>query len=596
MSHTRSRLSKVDGNAQPNIDAKPKIEDVESGDEQLYFFNGTYYPSYDELVKAKRKRNAEVLAKSGLFEAAMALSDSVKRPATSRGIRPDNRRKEENTSTTIRRSSRLAGVQSDGLYIEEERSGMNIKIGQNGHIVEGNTSTLSELNIPQKAAYFKDRVNDGSDLTVQNAVELCDTKWKSESHILSATSFFHNFTSSSKESGMKSSTSTMATKIHALSVDEDTCVSKVVPDRIYSVAFHPSPHKLIAVAGDKQGYIGFWDVDHQIHAADNKSNDSDSVHLLKLYNRPVSNLEWNREGTKLMSSSYDGSVRLFDIQKETISEVFATYNDSDEYKNKVGYGLDLDYRYWVQFVTFDPRNDNCLFASTSLGDVLHIDLRDKAQLSFNQKLSDKKINTVRYVYISLGLICLILFLSITNEEGILYFSLHPNGHTLATAGLDCTLYLWDIRHFQAGSKGGPVAMARSISSKSINSAFFSPSGKNIVTTTMANTLDIFMDAHTKSNLISKPTHRIRHDNQTGRWLSTFMARWHPTHTNEEIFVVGSMQQPRTVEVFDASKGEVVRGIQGSSLSSVMSRCCIHPSQTEMMILGGNSSGRMIVAR
>lgn len=400
MTQTRARLNKIDGNAQTSLAEKVKSEAIESSDEQLYFFNGINYPSYDELVKAKRKRNADILAKSGIFEASMAMKDVVKRPATTRGLRPDKKQKEEN-SQTIRRSSRLAGIQSDGMYIEEERAGVHIKIGQNGHVVDGNILNQSDVIIPTKPSYFRDRVNDGSDLTVQNAVDLCESKWKSESQIETA-SFLNNskFTCPYKQGVLKSSSSSMVKKIHALSVDDASCVSKLVPERIYSVAFHPSPQKLLAVAGDKAGYIGFWDVDH-----DSQNSDSDGVHLFKIHNMPVSNLEWNTEGTKLMSSSYDGSVRLFDVQKQIFTEIFATYDNSDEYKNKVGFGLDMGHGYWVQYVTFDPRNENCLFATTSLGDVLHIDLRNKSHISFNQNLSEKKINTARYVQLSSLLKC-----------------------------------------------------------------------------------------------------------------------------------------------------------------------------------------------
>ena len=37
-------------------------------------------------------------------------------------------------------------------------------------------------------------------------------------------------------------------------------VAKVVPNRIFSVAIHPSESKVLVVAGDKWGKIGFWDV------------------------------------------------------------------------------------------------------------------------------------------------------------------------------------------------------------------------------------------------------------------------------------------------------------------------------------------------
>jgi hypothetical protein len=36
---------------------------------------------------------------------------------------------------------------------------------------------------------------------------------------------------------------------------------QVVKERAYSLTWHPSPHKLVAVAGDKIGNIGLWCVD-----------------------------------------------------------------------------------------------------------------------------------------------------------------------------------------------------------------------------------------------------------------------------------------------------------------------------------------------
>lgn len=74
-----------------------------------------------------------------------------------------------------------------------------------------------------------------------------------------------------------------------------------------------------------------------------------------------------------------------------------------------------------------------------------------------------------------------------------------------------------------------------------------------------------------------------------------MAKWHPS-MSEECFVVGSMQQPRTVEVFGGNGGKLMRGIQGDALTAVVSRCCFHPSADKLIVVGGNSSGRVTVAR
>ena len=88
---------------------------------------------------------------------------------------------------------------------------------------------------------------------------------------------------------------------------------------------------------------------------------------------------------------------------------------------------------------------------------------------------------------------------------------------------------------------------------------------------------------------------IKHDNQTGRWLSTFMAKWHPGFAEKEIFVVGSMKKPRTIEVW-GDDGKLLRELQGDALSAVASRCCFHPNASEVIVVGGNSSGRVTVSR
>lgn len=171
---------------------------------------------------------------------------------------------------------------------------------------------------------------------------------------------------------------------------------------------------------------------------------------------------------------------------------------------------------------------------------------------------------------------------------------------MISAGLDCTVKLWDLRSFRGTDQSSSSSLSNSMAkpvahhttSKSINSAFFSPSGKTIVSTTMANSLDLYNDFHTANGRVASPTRKIRHDNNTGRWLSTFMAQWHP---HQDLFVVGSMRKPRCIEVFDG-KGQELAALQGDSLTAVASRCCFHPSSQYLTIVGGNSSGRVTVCK
>ena len=174
-------------------------------------------------------------------------------------------------------------------------------------------------------------------------------------------------------------------------------------------------------------------------------------------------------------------------------------------------------------------------------------------------------------------------------------SLHPNGHTLASAGLDCMVRLWDIRKLGDARKGhrkGPTPLCTQYAKRSVNSAFFSPTGSTLLSTTMADSLDVTKDAHLAKKATLEPTKRVKHNNQTGRWLTTFMARWHPSL---DVFVVGSMQHPRTIEVFD-NGGNELRAVQGDALSAVASRCCFHPSRDKIVLVGGNSSGRVTIVR
>ena len=167
---------------------------------------------------------------------------------------------------------------------------------------------------------------------------------------------------------------------------------------------------------------------------------------------------------------------------------------------------------------------------------------------------------------------------------------------MASGGLDGVVRLFDIRKFgddRGHSKWkSPKPICTQHTGLSISSSFFSPSGQYLLTTSFANRLDILEDAHMKTGA-SKPTHSIRHNNQTGRWLTTFQATWHPSL---DIFCSGSMNQPRCMEVFDGKGGKLLRAVTGDSLTSVMSRTCFHPTTKELIMIGGNSSGRVVAVR
>jgi WD40 repeat protein len=189
-------------------------------------------------------------------------------------------------------------------------------------------------------------------------------------------------------------------------------------------------------------------------------------------------------------------------------------------------------------------------------------------------------------------------------------SLHPDGYSLVSAGLDCTVALWDVRKLgnrRSSSKGAPAKASTPVAKydcgRSVNSAFFSSSGRFVVSTTMAHKLDVFENLHvsalqtrTKATPTIKPVQSIRHDNLTGRWLTTFHA---VCHANMDVFSVGSMSQPRRVEIFDPAQavlagGGAIQSLSGDAVTSVSSRLAFHPRDDRLILAGGNSSGRVVV--
>ena len=48
--------------------------------------------------------------------------------------------------------------------------------------------------------------------------------------------------------------------------------------------------------------------------------------------------------------------------------------------------------------------------------------------------------------------------------------------------------------------------------------------------------------------------QVKHNNQTGRWLTPFRAAWHPTREN--FLATGSMERPRQVELWSTSGGNL----------------------------------------
>ncbi|KAM9422471.1 WD repeat-containing protein 76 isoform 7-T12 [Salvelinus alpinus] len=322
--------------------------------------------------------------------------------------------------------------------------------------------------------------------------------------------------------------------LKSMELSEIGGVVKVVKSRICSVAFHPCSSRLLMAAGDKLGGVGLWNLDSDMG--------DEGVLLFEPHVRPVACMAFSRSHpTDLLTLSYDGTLRSTDVEKAVFDEVY-----------RIKDGLR----------TFDFLSHDCstLVTGDWYGDVAIVDRRTPG--TSHESLHSLDTKTVRCVHV------------------------HPVQKQYIMVAENSIVSIYDARCLKASSSE-PVSQLYG-HSKSISSAYFSPgTGNRVVTTCLDNNIRIYdtSELTSRAPLLTS----IQHNLYTGRWLSKLQAMWDPKR--DDCFVVGSMQQPRRVQVFHES-GQLQHSFQDPEMTTVLSVTAFHP--TRNALLGGNASGRLYV--
>lgn len=173
-----------------------------------------------------------------------------------------------------------------------------------------------------------------------------------------------------------------------------------------------------------------------------------------------------------------------------------------------------------------------------------------------------------------------------------------NDH-LITASNDRSCCLWDTRNVVSdGDKKNfsTAYTARFETGRACTAAYFHPRNPLVLVTSYDDTLRI-LDAKDALNLLSE----IKHNNQTGRWITPFKAQWDPKSiplTNGGQFVCGSMD--RVLDVFcfpkkiDDDQKLAVKLFTSYSplLTSQPAVNAVHPALD--LVFSGNASGKIIL--
>ncbi|KAK4664753.1 uncharacterized protein QC763_506590 [Podospora pseudopauciseta] len=336
---------------------------------------------------------------------------------------------------------------------------------------------------------------------------------------------------------------------------------KIVPQRIYSMGFHPTEDKPIIFAGDKEGAMGIFDASQEpIKTEDDEDEESYSdpvISAFKTHARTITSFQFSSvDANAVYTSSYDSSIRKLDLDKGVSTQVFAP----------VDAGVELP----ISAMDIPSTDPNTIVFSTLNGQLGRHDIRTKPADAEIWHLVDHKIGG---------------------------FSLHPlQPHLVAAASLDRTLKIWDLRKIQGtGDMRKPVLLGEHESRLSVSHASWSSAG-HIATSSYDDTIKIysFPDAGSWKAGVElfddqmEPVHKIAHNNQTGRWVTILKPQWQKSPFDGiQKFAIGNMN--RFVDIY-AANGEQLAQLDGDGITAVPAVAHFHP--TLEWVAGGNASGKL----
>lgn len=363
-------------------------------------------------------------------------------------------------------------------------------------------------------------------------------------------------------------------------------VAKVTKDGVTHLCFYPglaggaggsssgsgsgSSYGVLMAAGDKSGRISLWHVDEE---AGGPAAEHDGVLMFAPHNEYVSGLQWLGPDaavgpSRLVSVAYDGGMRALDL------------GGAGTWLRLPAPGDPAEQEFSALALAADGRT---AYVGTPEGELFVVDLRASASNAAAQPLhlSDRKINTL---------------------------SLEPCCQTLlASSSSDGMVAIWDVRKLGAASaeaaagrpskaaagKAKPLSVLRH--SKSCHSAYWAHDGsQRIVSTSYDDTIRIWAPSKASASPGGEGSHHaealaIKHNNQTGRWITPFRAVWSAAC---DAVVVGNMK--RGVDVISAATGAPVHSLSSNLQTAIPSRIACHPSVP--LLVAATSSGRCHVWR
>ncbi|KAH9952172.1 WD40 repeat-like protein [Amylocystis lapponica] len=365
--------------------------------------------------------------------------------------------------------------------------------------------------------------------------------------------------------------------------------AKVTQDRVYSAAYHPDPTKDLIFFGDKHGQLGIWDARApRDDVEDEDENDSSvqdgeggkywrlQLHWPATSKSSISAIKFDPiNAHNVFTSSYDCTIRSLSFTTGIAQEIYSTED------------------VLISSIDLNP-NGHELWVSDANGGLTHLDIREDRSKAKWYQLSDQKIGSV---------------------------SINPtNPRYLVTASNSRALKLWDVRklkdiaadssdtpssrefdqevveEFISSKKGKGSLRAEWRHGKSVSSAFWDPRGRSIVSTSYDDTIRLWDISSTLLSRdtpfpSSRPFSQIKHNCQTGKWVTILKAQWSLNPDYYPHFSIGNMDH--SLNIFSCKGDLVAKLADRQRISAVQAVTCSHPNILER-VASGNASGRCVL--
>lgn len=278
---------------------------------------------------------------------------------------------------------------------------------------------------------------------------------------------------------------------------------------VSALRFLPFGDRTVVVAGNAVGDLGFWVVD---------SSSGTGLYSCSPHSNLITGISAHCfSPATVFTSSYDRFVKLMDVEKESTNLVVCSSASESFFS-----------------ICHSPHDSSSLYIGEGAGKLKVWDVKGGKVSSF-WGLHNGRINTIDFSPV--------------------------NAHLMATSSSDGVACIWDVRFM---NKDRPECLSRVGHERAVNSAYFSPSGSCLATTSDDDRVGILTGVNFGDQTM------ISHKNRGAKFVSSTRGIW--GWSDSYVFVGNLESAIDVVSVVD----KTTTALESAHMSSTPQQLAAHP--------------------